>query len=112
MGGIVFWTIIRTVILIPAIWIMQGFMDYQLWWTSSILLIYGVILHPAIVQYRLFLEKNDRVMNDSMCATCKHFDKSAVICLKYDEHPTMKYLPCEGMDWEPISQLKSENEEY
>lgn len=32
MGGIIFWGIIRTAILIPALWLLQDYIDYKYWW--------------------------------------------------------------------------------
>ena len=101
MGEIVFWTIFRIVILIPIIWILQGYMDYSLWWTVSFMLIYGVIVHPAVIHYNLFVEKNKEIIESTLCSSCKYFDETAVLCTKYDEHPTQSYLPCEGLSWEP-----------
>ena len=103
MGAIVFWTIIRTAILIPIIWILQSYINFQFWWILNILAIYIVIIHPAIIHYKLFEEKNKEIIESTLCSTCKHFDKTAVICMKYDKHPTMEFLPCQGLDWEPNS---------
>ncbi|MHC1736482.1 MAG: hypothetical protein AB9882_00570 [Ignavibacteriaceae bacterium] len=100
MGDIVFWAIIRTFILIPVIYILKGWLDYTFWWTFSFMLIYGVILHPIIVQYNIFMEHNKTILDSTLCSSCKYFDKTAVLCLKHDEHPTTTYLPCDGIDWE------------
>jgi hypothetical protein len=104
MGEIIFWTIIRTALMIPIIWLAQGYMDYSLWWTSSLLVIYGVVVHPTIVQYQHFKEANKEVIEFTLCSSCKSFDESAVLCLKHDEHPTKDYLPCNGVNWEPRSE--------
>jgi hypothetical protein len=101
MGGIVFWGIVRTAILIPALWFLSGVMEYKYWWWFGIMAIYGVIIHPAMIQYRIFLHENDELINNTLCSSCTHFDKTAVICQKYDQHPTLENLPCEGLDWEP-----------
>ena len=103
MGEIVFWTIIRTALVIPALWIIEEYIRFQYWWAVSLMIIYGVIIHPTIIHYRLFEEKNKDIIESTMCSTCKHFDKSAVLCLKHDKHPTKNSLPCEGTDWEPAS---------
>jgi len=39
-----------------------------------------------------------------------HFDKSAVLCMKHDTHPTQEFLPCEGLDWEPNAFQTSKDE--
>jgi hypothetical protein len=101
MGDIVFWTLIRLAISIPAIWILKNYIDYQLWWIIVPFVLYGVAIHPAIVSYRRFEEKNKNVIEATLCSNCKHFDPTAVLCIKHDEHPTSDYLPCDGLDWEP-----------
>lgn len=111
MGAVVFWTIIRTAILIPILWFLKGIMDYQLWWLVSFSSVYGIIVHPAMIHYRLFEEKNKDIIESTLCSSCKYFDETAVLCLKYDEHPDMNYLPCEGVDWEPTERERIRNKE-
>jgi hypothetical protein len=101
MGAIVFWTIIRTAILIPILWLLIDVIDFKFWWTLLAVSIYGVIIHPAVIQYKFFLEKNKKILHDTLCSSCKHFDETAILCLKHDKHPTEKSLPCEGVDWQP-----------
>ncbi len=64
--------------------------------------VYGVIIHPAVIQYKMFIKKNKPVLTDTLCSSCKHFDESAVLCMKHDKHPTVDELPCEGIHWEPV----------
>lgn len=111
MGGIIFWGIVRTAILIPTLWLLYNVVEYRYWWWLVILSIYGVIIYPATIQYRLFQEENEELINNSLCSSCRYFDKSAVICLKYDKHPTLKYLPCEGLDWE-LKDIDYEEKEF
>lgn len=101
MGSIVFWGIIRAALVIPVIWLLYGVMDYSYWWMFGLLAMYGVVLHPAMIQYRMFLDENKEVLTNSLCSSCKNFDKTAVICLIHDKHPSPEELPCEGVDWEP-----------
>jgi hypothetical protein len=101
MGGIIYWTIIRIAILIPLLWIATNYIEFKYWWMVVTMSIYGIIIHPAFIQYRLFREENEEVITNTLCSSCKHFDETAVLCLKYDEHPTEDEIPCEGSDWEP-----------
>jgi len=101
MGGIIFWAIVRTALLIPALWVMQNYMEYKYWWWFGLMAIYGIIVHPAMIQYRLFKEESKEVVNNTLCSSCKHFNETAVICLLHDKHPTVDYLPCDGLEWEP-----------
>ena len=110
MGGIIFWGIIRTAVLIPVLWMIYGMMEYKYWWWFGILTVYGVIIHPAMIQYRMFLHDNEEIINNTLCSSCKNFDGTAVLCKKYDQHPTLQNLPCEGLDWEPVG-IKNEETE-
>jgi hypothetical protein len=103
MGDIVFWTLIRLAVSIPFIWALKNYLDYSIWWFSVVFILYGIVIHPAIRSYKTFEEKNKNIIESSLCSTCKHFDKTAVLCIKYDKHPTPQYIPCEGQDWEPSS---------
>ena len=112
MGHIVYWAIIRIAILIPVLWLLYGNIEYRYWWIIGIMSIYGVIIHPAVIQYKIFLEQNQNILTNTLCSSCKHFDETAVICLKYDKHPTEDYLPCDGVEWEPIGVERSEKEDF
>jgi hypothetical protein len=103
MGEIVFWTLIRISLSIPFVWILKNYLDYSIWWITAIFILYGIVIHPAILRYRKFEDKNKNIFESSLCASCRHFEKSAVLCIKHDKHPTQNYLPCEGLDWEPKS---------
>lgn len=92
----------RTAVVIPAVWILRSYIDsQQIWWLICFMSIYGIIIHPAIIHYKLFEQKNKNIIESTLCSSCKHFDKTAVLCMKHDKHPSMEFLPCEGIDWEP-----------
>lgn len=101
MGEVVYWTLLRLLISIPLLWILKDYLDYSIWWISVVFVLYGLVLHPAVLAYRKFEESNKTMINNSLCSSCKHFDKSAVLCIKYDQHPTENYIPCDGIDWSP-----------
>ncbi len=101
MGAIIYWGIIRTGVLLPLLWIALEYIEYRYWWAVVTMSIYGIVIHPAVIQYKMFKEKNENVITNSLCTSCAHFDETAVLCLKFDEHPTEEEIPCEGSDWEP-----------
>jgi fatty acid desaturase len=101
MGEVVFWTIIRAAVTITGLWILRGQIDLQLWVLISVAAIYVLIIHPAMVSYRWFEQHNKKVIESTLCSSCKNFDQSAVLCIKYDKHPTENYIPCDGVEWEP-----------
>lgn len=112
MGAIIFWAIIRTAVIIPVLWISGAYFDYESWWIICIIAIYVAVIYPAIIQYKKFEEDNKEVFEDTLCSSCRNFNKSAVICIKYDQHPSTTVVPCEGMDWEPVSNEDYEEKEY
>lgn len=101
MGDIVYWTLIRTAMILPLIWLAKDYFDEKYWWILGILSITLFIIYPAYYSYTKFIEKNKNVISNTLCSTCKHFDESAVLCMKYDKHPDENFIPCEGKGWEP-----------
>jgi len=101
MGAIIYRALIRIAFLIPALWYLLDWINPKYWWFVIAIAVYGIVLHPGILQYKFFVEQTKEVVDNSLCATCKHFDKSAVVCMKYDKHPTIDNIPCKGVAWEP-----------
>jgi len=100
MGEIIFWTLIRTFLVIPTNIFLMDIIDFRFWWILLFVSVYGIIIHPTIIQYKLFEQKNKDIISNSLCSSCKHFDETAVICMKYDKHPSLQEIPCNGKDWE------------
>lgn len=101
MGAIVYWTLIRIAIVLPLIWFTKDFFDEKYWFIMGSLSLALFVIYPAYHSYKNFIEQNKNVISSTLCSSCKHFDQSAVLCMKYDKHPTENYIPCEGNDWEP-----------
>jgi hypothetical protein len=107
MGAVILWTIVRMAVVIPLLWFLQGVLDYEFWLILGFFSIFGIVIYPAITQYKSFEEDNKEIITQTLCSSCRHFDKTAVLCMKYDQHPTKQTLPCEGNFWEPAI-----NEQY
>lgn len=101
MGSIVYWTLIRLAIFLPLIWLSRSYVDEKFWWILGTLALTFFVIYPAYFSYQKFIESNKNVVTASLCSSCKHFDESAVLCMKYDKHPTDNFIPCEGSAWEP-----------
>ena len=101
MGEIIYKTLIRFLFLIIIIWLTKNYFDEKLFWILSVLSFYFFLIHPAYLSYQRFIESNRNIVISTLCSSCKHFDKSAILCTKYDKHPTEEFIPCEGTDWEP-----------
>jgi len=101
LGEIVYKTIIRLALTILIVWFSKDFFDQKFFWIISVLAIFLFVFHPTYLSYKKFIDENKNVISNTLCSTCKHFDQSAIICMKYDKHPTENFIPCEGTDWEP-----------
>ncbi len=110
MGAIIFWTIIRFALVIPALWFISESYSPKYFIVWSAIAIYLIVIHPAIVHYNKFEEESKVIVTSTLCSSCRNFDKTAVLCMKYDKHPTADYIPCDGIAWEPGENERSKNE--
>lgn len=101
MGHIVFWTIIRLAVLIPVMWYLLETIRYRYWIIWVFIAVYIFVIHPAIISYKKFAEKSKPIIDNTLCSSCKHFDKTAVLCMLYDKHVSEEEIPCGGSAWEP-----------
>lgn len=101
MGEIVYKTLIRFAITLFILWFSKGFFDEKFFWIISLLAIYFFVFHPTFMSYKKFIDSNLNLIKNTLCSSCKHFNESAVLCTKYDKHPSENFIPCEGTDWEP-----------
>lgn len=101
MGEIVYKILIKFGLTLIILWFLKNQFDEKYFWIVSALAIFFFVINPAYMAYKQFLEKNENIVSGTLCSSCKHFDTSAVLCIKYDKHPTESYIPCEGKDWEP-----------
>jgi glucan phosphoethanolaminetransferase (alkaline phosphatase superfamily) len=101
LGLIVYKTLIKLLLIIVLFSFLRDYFDVRFFWIVSILAIFLFVIHPAYMAYRNFIMENQNIVDNTLCSSCKHFDKSSVLCMKYDKHPTENFIPCEGTDWEP-----------
>jgi len=102
LGEIIYKTIIRSGLTLIVLWFLKNQVDERyFFFIVSALALFFFVINPAYMSYKHFLEKNQNIESGILCSSCKHFDKSAMLCIKYDKHPTENFIPCEGRDWEP-----------
>lgn len=113
LGSILTWAIIRAAAVILVALLLYEYINYwiryDLWWMITIAAVLAFVIYPAQIQYRIYKEETREIITNTLCASCRHFDAGAVMCLKHDEHVTESYLPCEGIDWEPFSAEERED---
>ncbi len=106
VGSIVTWAIVRAAIVIILSLVLYEYVkwiEYGVWWMVTFAALFAVVLYPAQIQYRLFKESTKNIVSGTLCSTCKYFEPTAIMCTMFDEHVSETYIPCEGVNWEPLS---------
>jgi len=104
IGSIVSWAIFRAAAVIGISLLISEYLpwlDPFTQWGVTLLILYGVVLHPMQIQYRIYREETKNVMEGTLCSTCKYFEPTGVMCSRLDEHVSEEDIPCEGELWEP-----------
>jgi predicted membrane protein len=101
MGSIVYKTLIRTAIVIAAAWYFADNYYSRFLWILFAMIFFLFVLYPAYTEYKKFQETKVKTLEGTLCASCRHYDPTASLCMKYDKHPTPNDIPCNGNDWEP-----------
>ncbi len=97
MGKIVIETLIRlAVVLIAVFFIRTAMPDDKFWLILTLFAVTGGVILPAFYSYKSFYQENKEVIENSVCSRCRHFDRSAVLCKKYEAHPKKDFIPCGG----------------
>ena len=102
MGKIVVEALLRLLIIIVVVFFIRTAMpDDKFWLILTLFAVSAGVILPIWNSYKKFIAENKEVLENSLCSRCRHFDRSAVLCTKYEEHPRTDYLPCGGKDFEP-----------
>jgi hypothetical protein len=102
-GTIVFGGMIRLSIIVMATWWISDFWVFHQFWPIFAMMVIMIVFYPAYREMSIFSDTVESLKETTLCGSCKHFEPSAQICSRYDEHITEDHIPCEGMDWEPNS---------
>ncbi|MCO5252107.1 MAG: hypothetical protein M9949_11915 [Candidatus Kapabacteria bacterium] len=100
-GSIVWGVLLRaTIVLIAFFFLMDSIRGNDYWWVS-LFFIWAFVAFPAYRQYEKYAKRIENFAEETLCGSCKHFNKGAQSCNIYDEHVSKDYIPCEGESWEP-----------
>jgi len=102
MGSIIYKALIRTALAIAIIWVFSYYMNFQFRWIAGAAFFFLVVVYPFVNQLKKFQSENKEILTDTICAQCRHFDETAALCMKYDEHVRKDFIPCGGVHWEPL----------
>lgn len=101
MGGVILKSLFNFVLAIFLFFLTKSYINSQYYLLFFLLIFLIIVVIPHLRNINEFNRQNSVLIENTLCSSCQHFDKTAVLCLKFDEHPTVDYLPCEGGCWEP-----------
>lgn len=101
LGAIVWGVLLRTsLIMLFTLLFINQFDLYGKW-----LYVGGAIwffaLFPGYKQYQNFQNRIVRLDEETLCGSCKHYNRNSQLCRIYDQHVSTNHIPCEGEAWEP-----------
>jgi hypothetical protein len=100
VGSIVTWGLVKTALLVVVMWfVVERFRLYEYWYVG-LGIFWLIVAYPAFLQYQRFKAQTQHLEQNSLCATCCHFDETGHFCRLMDEHVSETYIPCEGLSWE------------
>jgi hypothetical protein len=102
-GSIVWLAMLRLTAVIFVAWYLKAHLPYSEWWMITVGAIYGIAIYPAQIQYHYFKKSSKRLVEQTLCSSCRYFNPDGLHCTKFDEHVSEEHLPCEGEGWEPKS---------
>lgn len=100
-GSIIWGILLRTAILVIIAFFLADNFNLRNIWYFMIFIIWFVAAYPGWRQFQIYHRRLKIVEEETLCGSCKHFDKSSQLCRIFDEHVTRGYIPCEGLNWEP-----------
>jgi glucan phosphoethanolaminetransferase (alkaline phosphatase superfamily) len=100
-GSIVWGVLLRSFIVISAILLILDYLHYDVNVWVIIFALWLLVAYPAYKQYTKFNQRMKKFKEETLCGSCKYFNRDAQLCSIYDEHVSEDYIPCEGESWEP-----------
>jgi len=102
-GSIILGVLLRSFFIIILAFFLKENFWWEKFWYVTLFVLWFFVAWPAIKQYQIFNEETEDFSESTMCGSCRNFDKTSRLCRKYDQHPTLDFLPCDGNDWEPTT---------
>lgn len=102
-GAIIWGTLLRSFLfIIISFFVIRKYMLYD-YIILFIFLLWFLVAMPAYKSYKDYNIDVDKFKDDTLCGSCRYFERSAQLCKILDQHPTRNHIPCEGLSWEPIT---------
>ncbi len=66
------------------------------------LLVWIFAMYPIYLMYNRYQQHQEKIETNSLCAKCRNYEETGLLCSLYDEHVAANYTPCDGIDWQPL----------
>jgi hypothetical protein len=109
-GSIIWGAILRSAILMLIIFLLLESLTMREYWWFMLFAIWFIAVYPAWLQWQKFNERMKTFTEQTLCGSCIQFDPTSQLCRLFDEHVSTNYIPCEGLNWEPVSKIPDEEQ--
>lgn len=104
-GSIVFLGLMKVGAIMLVSWfLVERFSLYSYSWIV-LLALWVLAIYPAFLDFQKFKLASKIIEENSLCAKCKFFDETGLLCTIFDEHVSATHTPCGGVEWEAKSNL-------
>lgn len=103
LGAIIWGVLLRVFLIMFLTFIFINILDLYGQWYYVGGSIWFFALFPGYKQYQNFQQRIEVISKNTLCGTCKYYDKNSQLCKIYDEHVSLNHIPCGGDSWEPKS---------
>lgn len=110
-GSIAWGVILRSSIIIFFSFIIMSIFNKPSFWWVFLFLLWIFAAYPGWRQFQIYKNQIKEIEESTLCGNCIHFDSTSQLCRLYDEHIVEGYVPCWGVDWEPINEYDKINSE-
>ncbi len=103
VGSIVWGILLRSIVLVLLVTLALESLALRQYWWMMLFIIWFAAAYPGWIQYKKYQERMDDFKESTLCGSCAHFDSGSQLCRLHDEHVSSDYIPCDGLDWEPVN---------
>lgn len=101
LGAIVWGVLLRTSLIMLFTLLFINQLDLYGKWLYVGGAIWFFALFPGYKQYQNFQNRIEKLDEETLCGSCKHYNRNSQLCRIYDQHVSTNHIPCEGESWEP-----------
>ncbi len=111
IGSIVLYALMVSTALILIYWYVAATRGGGDMTNLVFIMIWLFVLYPIIPMHKRYKQQHRKIETNSLCAKCRNYEETSLLCRLYDEHVAANYTPCEGIDWQPLPGYRPDQED-